>query len=134
VEVGSGVDRIAFSPGGDLLLTTGSDTSAQVWKTATGEKHRTLRGHEQSVRHAVFSPDGRSIATASADHTVRLWDLETGEGRALRGHTDAVNRVLFSPDGAAILSAGTDGTVRIWPDNLPRDPADLRAWLREKSR
>lgn len=131
---GNGVTHLRFSPSGDLLLTIMNDTSLHVWKTATGERHRSLRGHHQYTRHAAFSPDGRTIATASEDQTVRLWDLDTGESRPLRGHVGPVIDVRFSPDGASIISAGADGTVRIWPDDLPRDLAELRAWLQEKSR
>lgn len=131
---GNGVTHLRFSPSGDLLLTIMNDTSIHVWKTATGERHRSLRGHDQYARHAAFSPDGRTIATASEDQTVRLWDLDTGESRPLRGHVGPVIDVRFSPDGASIISAGSDGTVRIWPDDLPRDLAELRAWLQEKSR
>ncbi len=131
---GNGVTQIVFSPDGELLLAIGNDTSAHVWKTATGEKHRTLRGHEQYVVRAAFSPDGRSIATASEDQTARIWDVETGEGRSLRGHMGPLSEVLYTPDGAAVISAGADGTVRIWPDNLPRGAADLRAWLKERAR
>jgi hypothetical protein len=37
--------------------------------------------------------------------------------------------VAFVDGGRALAAAGADGTVRVYPDDLPHEPAALRAWL-----
>ena len=69
--------------------------------------------------------------TTSRDTTARLWDIASGESRVLRGHTDEVWSADFSRDGAMIVTSGKDGAVRLWSDDLPHDPAALRARIAE---
>jgi hypothetical protein len=89
-----------------------------VWRRAT--PHRTLRGHESSVRAVALCEHGgrRLIVSGSDDDTVRLWDPETGEavGEPLRGHEDSVNAVAVCERGGRrlIVSGSDDCTVRLW--------------------
>jgi WD40 repeat protein len=127
---GAGIRLVAFSPDGTSVLTVSDvDNAGRFWDARTGQRLRALVGHEGDIRSVAFSPDGRRAATASLDGTVRLWDLQTASSRALKGHTAPVHQVSFSPDGTAVLSASDDGTARLWSDDLPLEPAALRAWL-----
>jgi hypothetical protein len=38
---------------------------------------------------------------------------------------------VFSPTGPELATTGEDGQIWIWRDDLPRDPAALRAWIVE---
>jgi WD40 repeat protein len=123
------VRQTLFSPDGKSLIVMPGDNTVHVLSAETLQVQRMLRGHEDLVERAALSRDGRTLATASRDRTVRLWDLQTGESRALREHTDAVRDVKFSPDGRHVVSISLDKTARLWVDDLPLDPAGLRAWL-----
>lgn len=104
---------VTFSPDGDKLLTSSTDT---VWviDTKTG-KRTALRGHRGEVRHASFSRDGKRVVTAANDRTVRLWSTDgAGKPVVLRGHEGSVYYASFSPDGARVATASWDGTARVW--------------------
>ena len=127
---GSGITQIAYSADGATAITVSKvESSLRLWDVATGQQRGALRGHGGEVVAFSLSPDRLLLATASTDRTVRLWDLASGEGRVLRGHEGAVLGVAFSSDGRRLASFSQDGMVRIWSDDLPHDPAELRAWL-----
>jgi WD40 repeat protein len=114
------VTCLAFSPGGDLLATGGSDYVARVWQTAAAgggaaQPRATLRGHARGVASIAFSPDGSRVVTGCDDGSIKLWDVRTGhETLTLQAHTDAVTGLAFSPDGRTLASSSNDGTVRLW--------------------
>lgn len=124
--MGGGFFDAAFSPNGQLVLTSGLDNRALLWSARTGEEIRSFQGHEMFVSSVAFSPDGRKVATGSS--SVRVWDVATGK-QLLRfaTHTTAelgysVRRVTFSPDGKWIVTvinfnvtgAIPSGNVCLW--------------------
>jgi WD40 repeat protein len=102
---------VAFSPGGDLLVTASEDGTARIWDALSGEERLVISGHTSGVNSAAFSPDGRIVATAGSDRAVRLWDAATGRPLAsFTLHSDRVLGVAFSPDGRYLVTASADGT------------------------
>jgi len=111
------VEKITFSPDGQILASAGWDKSVILWDVLTGQPlGKPLTGHTDKVLSVAFSPDGRILASGSADLTIRLWDVATGQplGPPLTGHESWVHSVAFSPDGRLLASSSGDKTVRIW--------------------
>jgi hypothetical protein len=65
---------MAYSPGGQQIVTASADHTAKVWDAASGKELLTLRGHREPVKSVAFSPDGQRILTGSWDGTARVWD------------------------------------------------------------
>jgi WD40 repeat protein len=59
------VGAVVFSPDGQLIASTSSDSIVRVWETATatGQCRSVLEGHSGTVGAVVFSPDGRTLQT-----------------------------------------------------------------------
>jgi hypothetical protein len=53
--------------------------------------------------------------------------------QVFRGHAGPVVDARFLGEGRGLVSIGDDGTVRTWPDDLPREPEALRAWIAERA-
>ncbi len=65
------VNKIAFSPDGAILVTSGYD-GIQFWEVATGKLLRKLDG---SFRDIAFSPDGKTLAIGLYDGRIEYWGL-----------------------------------------------------------
>ena len=105
--------RIAFSPDGRTIATSGGDKTVWLWDMWTRERRGPLRVDGNGAALA-FSPDGR-LATADATQIV-LWDVGAQPPRGHRFSTNgsAFWALAFSKDGRTLATAGTDGTVRLW--------------------
>jgi serine/threonine protein kinase/WD40 repeat protein len=109
--------RVAFSPDGHWLLTTGG--GCRLWKVGTWEEGLSFGGGL-----ACFSPDGRLLAVGDAPGSIRL--VECGSGTEVV-RLDAPEPAFLTPrcftrDGACLFAAGETGTVAVW---------DLRMLRRE---
>src|SRR5262249_9512910 len=67
--------RLAFAPGGRLLVVGTPRGPIRLWDVATGAWVGQLPGHSHSVTAFAFAPDGKTLASGSADTTILLWDL-----------------------------------------------------------
>jgi WD40 repeat protein len=122
----NGVNSVAFAPGGRILATGSRDSTAIVWRAATGEVERVLRGHSFWVIKVAFSPNGGVLATASADRTVILWDTSTWKpARTLRGAKGWVCALAFSHDGSLVAGGGDGPAIHVWDPATGRLVADL---------
>ena len=110
--------------GRTLIASSEVDGVVGIWDALTGERLRSLTGHELGAGTFGIdvSPDGSMIATASGDKTVKVWDAATGrEFYTYEGHAACAGGlnacpvwdVEFSPDGSLLATAGGDGTGRI---------------------
>jgi eukaryotic-like serine/threonine-protein kinase len=120
------IQRLAFSPDGNKLLTVSGDR-VRTWDTRSGSEAGPPVQQDGHVITATFSADGLSILTGTRDQTARLWDATSGRrlgGRPL-WHPAPVLAVALSPDGTLALTGCADGTARLWSlaSSLPLGPA-----------
>ncbi|KIJ61676.1 hypothetical protein HYDPIDRAFT_115458 [Hydnomerulius pinastri MD-312] len=106
------VHCVRFSPDAKLLASAGHDGELFLWDSETGEKLRTMMGHNSTlaVWEAAFSPDGRKPASCSQDATLRVWDIHTAE--MIAGLFEAESYCLFfSPDGRTIACGSSNSSL-----------------------
>jgi WD40 repeat protein/tRNA A-37 threonylcarbamoyl transferase component Bud32 len=114
------VAALAFSPDGRCLASASFDRRLILWDVTTGQRLRTVWGHEGLGLGIAFSPDGRRLVSCGEDKAVRLWEVATGrEVLTLHGHVDVATCVRFSPDGRRLVSSGRDATLRFWDATPP---------------
>src|SRR5205085_1821381 len=98
-----GVDRLAYSPDGKTIVTTGNDLTVRLWDAASGQLRATLPGMA-----FAFGPGG-GLVTASFDGQVRFWDAGSGQSRGSQALPRAGPVELpraFSPDARMLATIG----------------------------
>jgi WD40 repeat protein len=106
------VTSVAFSSGGQRVVTGSLDNTARVWDlSGTAETSIVLEGHTGPLREVAFSTDGR-VVTESQDNTARVWDLQAASV-VLERYSGPVSSVAFSSDGL-VVTGSQDNTARVW--------------------
>jgi len=111
---------IQFSPDGNLLVTSSGDSTARIWRVATGQCEQTLNHPigDSELQEARFSPDGAWVATRDNRATLVLWNAASGQKVAHLESADGPGSPLlfrFSPNGKCLLTATFhSSTAEVW--------------------
>ena len=73
------VSALIWVPGGEVVVSGGSDGRLRWWDLQRGECVRAREAHQGTVQALKVSPDGSLLASCGDDGTIRLWDLESDE-------------------------------------------------------
>jgi hypothetical protein len=113
---------VAFSSGGERVVTASRDNTAKIWDAETGREVLTLKGAPEDVNTVAFSRDLKRVVTGSNDGTAKVWDAESSQPvLTLRGHLHSVNSVAFSLDGKRVVTGSADRTAKVWDAEKPRE-------------
>jgi WD40 repeat protein len=107
--MGTNVERIAWSPNGDLLALGGGGI-VMWWDLATGNNL------ERRINVADFTwlPEGTDMALATGN-ILEIRSLDGTLVHTLSGHTGPVLSLQWSPlSPGLLLTTGRDRTMRIW--------------------
>ena len=137
--LGSGTDRIRFSPDGKTLATSCEDGTIRLWEvsdpthpTALGAP---LTGHTRWVYGLAFSPDGKTLASGDFDGNLILWDVnDPAQAKPpldtfVIHYTDPVKSVAFSSDGKTLVFGSDDKTIHLWDTSTMAEAKPLGAPL-----
>ena len=122
LDLGGSPGALAASPDGKILAAGGADGTIAIWETASGQKTKTLSGHQGPVLALAFSPDGTRLLSGSADKSFRLWTLPGDSFQSVELGQE-VNAVAVAGDGKRVAAASPDFQIRVYPV-----PADGAPW------
>jgi WD40 repeat protein len=112
---GESVDRIAWSPDGELVVAASRDGAEQVFEAASGamrSQGNYLRGRIRSIE---FDATSRLVLAAGANGAVVVADAAMGTQLAvLEGPQNVVTVAHFDPNARRVVGASFDGTARVW--------------------
>ena len=118
------VFSVAYSPGGNTLITTGRDAHLKIWNTGPlYELQEEVVAHMYTVNHLTYRPDGAYFATASMDKSIKLWQanpvklLKVIDKARHAGHGTSVNRLLWL-NNSTLISASDDRSISVWAVQL----------------
>ncbi|KAK1268086.1 hypothetical protein QJS04_geneDACA013697 [Acorus gramineus] len=104
-----------FSPLGDFILSSSSDSTIRLWSTKLNANLVCYKGHNYPVWDVQFSPVGHYFASASHDRTARIWSMDRIQPlRILAGHLSDVDCVQWHTNCNYIATGSSDKTVRLW--------------------
>jgi WD40 repeat protein/uncharacterized caspase-like protein len=117
-----GIAAVAFSPDGNLIATTGKDTSIKLWHAATGQELVTIPGFLKEGTGVAFNHDGTAVIGVGFDGRIHS---TTVTGKLLyHVYPDfgPLRAVAVSPDSKFVALA-TDGTVMVWEAGVTKPAA-----------
>ena len=70
------VEKIDFSPDGNLAVAGYYDGSIVVFNVQTCVQLHYFKGHADQIHHVAWSPRGNWIASSSWDGTFIIWEVK----------------------------------------------------------
>jgi serine/threonine protein kinase len=111
----TGVTALAWTGGGEWILTGHSSKVLRLTDPHRGKLLATLRGPEALVNLLVPSPDGRHVAVSSHDRVVRLYDLATREEDfQLAPLKRPASALCFLAEGGYLATVCQDNSVQLF--------------------
>jgi eukaryotic-like serine/threonine-protein kinase len=106
------INSAAFDPDDEkLLATAGTDHRIHFWEAPSGNKIKSLPGHDGAVIAIAFSPDGKLLASLGADDTTKIWSV--ADGNLAQSIKVGANRALAFNDKYLVLGGCAEkGAVR----------------------
>ncbi|MGN6250680.1 MAG: WD40 repeat domain-containing protein [Marmoricola sp.] len=117
-SAGRPIYAAAFSPDGRMLVDTGAEGHADVWRRtgvrgATARHVRRLGGFKSYVNGAAFSHDGRLLAVAASGNETRVWSTHDWHRVEQYDGTANMTGVSFLPGDRQLVISSIDGTTRV---------------------
>jgi WD40 repeat protein len=110
--------HLAFSPGGDRLLTLGASHNVNVYDLSEAHIKIPMKTYG-GISIPAWSPDGKQLAFGtgfSANYALKIWEVSSGEVLVdLSDQVGAPGSIAWSPSGDRFLTPDEeDKTIRIW--------------------
>ncbi|KAM0270245.1 hypothetical protein ACHAQH_009502 [Verticillium albo-atrum] len=106
-----------FDDPGELLMTSESDETIQIYNVREGRHEKSLLSKKYGVKLAKFTHTTSSIIYASTKQNDQIRYLATHDNSFIRyfeGHEQAVTCLAVHPGTDNFISCGKDDTVRLW--------------------
>ena len=112
---------LSFSPDGQQIVSSSSDSTVKLWNCQTGELVSEIMNNS-SPRYAIFSHDGKYVAIATLGDGIQIWNIQTGKLKRMKNEcgkevTDGgILSVCFSPDNCHIAACHIENrpSIKIW--------------------
>jgi WD40 repeat protein len=134
--------RVAMSPNGKLLASTGEEGAVKLWDTATWQLRHPYGQFPGPVTALAFSPDGKTLATGSTarrplatfsvnrfgikgnnttevatPYDLRLWDASSAQELLPPPgdqHGEGVQSLAITPHGNQLVTGSKGGAIARW--------------------
>src|SRR5262249_39959852 len=86
-----------------------------VWRAASGQELRVLRGHTASISHLALSADGKTLVSADIGNEIKVWATDPAEEANVLTQDGIVANAAISPDGEMLAASDPNFfTMRLW--------------------
>jgi len=108
------VTKVAISPDGKTMISTGADAGINIWDWQTGEFLFSFFEHRNNVLTMVISPDSRVMVSGGLDG-IRVWNLTPQRPiLILEGVGNPTHALAIHPNGYILASGHEQGRVSFW--------------------
>ncbi|MCB0598738.1 MAG: AAA family ATPase [Lewinellaceae bacterium] len=108
------IAALAFSGGGQYLISADAGGSVQATETKRGQPYRRLKGHHGALQSISYLDSEDILFTASADSTVRSWAFPYPlPNREQQLSLSSIEQLVFAPDGRYLAAASDSDSIFI---------------------